>query len=90
MVKNALAIGSNISSDLVTSSLRLDSKNLESELGLSTHHSRPTVIIKLFLSSSSIKKANALLVKKAIQINSFDKYSQLRQLRSNLSRFTTI
>jgi hypothetical protein len=84
-----LIIGSNIFSGLVTSSLRLDSKNLEPELGPSTHHFHPTATTKLFVSSSSIKKANALLVKKATQINNFDKFSQLRQLRSNFTIPTT-
>ncbi|KAI7862701.1 hypothetical protein BDF14DRAFT_1852526 [Spinellus fusiger] len=84
-----LIIGSNIFSGLVTSSLRLDSENLEPELGPSTYHFHPTTSTKLFIAYSSSKKANVILVKKSTQINNYDKFSQLRQLRSNFTIPTT-
>ncbi|CEP17805.1 hypothetical protein [Parasitella parasitica] len=86
---NKLIIGSKIFSGLVTSSLRLDSENQKPELGPSTYFFHPTSTTKLFVSSSSIKRANALLAKKSTQINNFDKFAQLRQLRSNFTIPTT-
>lgn len=62
--------------------MRLGCNNFERELGPSKNHFHPTRDAKLFTATSSIKKANTLLAKKATQISNHDRFSQIRQIRS--------
>ncbi|KAI8063054.1 hypothetical protein BDF21DRAFT_389426 [Thamnidium elegans] len=77
-----LVLGSHVISALVTSSLRLDLDQPKPELGPSTHSFHPTQNTRLFLSAYSLHKSDNLLKMKSTQINTFDKYAQLKQIRS--------
>ncbi|KAL9544481.1 hypothetical protein MBANPS3_007610 [Mucor bainieri] len=79
-----LVIGTHDITGLVTSSIRLD-KELAPELGPSTINFNPCHSTQLFLSNDSIKKATKLLVQKQACVNVYDKYAQLKQVRSDFT-----
>lgn len=86
-----LTIGTNAFNALVISSIRLDDSKTPSEVGASTKHFTPSSNSRIFLSTSSIEKANQLANDNNREHipSSDDPFNMIMQLRSKFNQETT-